>query len=165
MGKIRIRINTPFGEIVIEGENAQEILKTLKSMPPQFMNEIAALITSNLSPSKKSLLDGIIEITTEGPIITTREKITHYEAIGLVLFSSDKKSERSRGGIGDILIACKFTSSKTFLVLSIFSFQDSIVSGSFDHLDSTSKKNNWAASNPNFLVILIPSSFSANIKV
>jgi hypothetical protein len=92
MGKINVRINTSFGEIVIEGESAQEILKVLKSVSPQFVNEITTLITSNLSPSKKSLLDGIIEITTEGPIITTREKITHYEAIGLVLFSSEKKS-------------------------------------------------------------------------
>jgi hypothetical protein len=37
-------------------------------------------------------LDGIIELTTEGPIITTREKITHYEAIALVLFASEEQS-------------------------------------------------------------------------
>ena len=92
MAKVRVRVKAPFGEIVVEGDSAQEILTTLKTMPPQFVNEVSSLISSNLTPSIKTQLDGIIEITTEGPIITTREKLTHYEAIGLVLFASDKNS-------------------------------------------------------------------------
>jgi predicted transcriptional regulator len=92
MGKIRVRVKAPFGEIVIEGDSAQEILTTLKKMPPQFVNEIGSLISSNLTPSIKTQLDGIVELTTEGPIITTREKLTHYEAIGLVLFASDQNT-------------------------------------------------------------------------
>jgi predicted transcriptional regulator len=92
MGKIRVRVKAPFGEIVIEGDSAQEILTTLKKMPPQFVNEIGSLISSNLTPSIKTQLDGIVELTTEGPIITTREKLTHYEAIGLVLYASDQNT-------------------------------------------------------------------------
>ena len=92
MAKVRVRVKAPFGEIVVEGDSAQEILTTLKTMPPQFVNEVSSLISSNLAPSIKTQLDGIIELTTEGPIITTREKLTHYEAIGLVLFASDKNS-------------------------------------------------------------------------
>ena len=92
MAKVRVRVKAPFGEIVVEGDSAQEIITTLKTMPPQFVNEINSLISSNLTPSIKTQLNGIIELTTEGPIITTREKLTHYEAIGLVLFASDKNS-------------------------------------------------------------------------
>ncbi|UCC58549.1 MAG: hypothetical protein JSW14_01105 [Candidatus Bathyarchaeum sp.] len=92
MGKIRVRVKAPFGEIVVEGDSAQEILTTLKNMPPQFMNEIGSLISTKMTPSIKTQLDGIIELTTEGPIITTREKLTHYEAIALVLFASEKNS-------------------------------------------------------------------------
>ena len=92
MGKIRVRVKAPFGEIFVEGENAQEILETLETIPPQFVNEVGNLVSSNLTPSLRVQLDGVIELTTEGPIITTREKITHYEAIGLVLFASDKNS-------------------------------------------------------------------------
>ena len=88
MGKITVRVKAPFGEVVIEDETAEEILNTLKNMPPQFVNEVSSLISANLTPSLTTLLDGIIEVTTEGPIITTREKLTHYEAIGLVLFAS-----------------------------------------------------------------------------
>ncbi len=92
MAKVRVRVKAPFGEIVVEGDSAQEIITTLKTMPPQFVNDVSSLISSNLAPSIKTQLDGIIELTTEGPIITTREKLTHYEAIGLVLFASDKNS-------------------------------------------------------------------------
>jgi hypothetical protein len=92
MAKVRVRVKAPFGEIVVEGDSAQEIITTLKTMPPQFVNEVSSLISSNLAPSIQTKLDGIIELTTEGPIITTREKLTHYEAIGLVLFASDKNS-------------------------------------------------------------------------
>ena len=77
---------------MIEGENAQEILNSLKTIPSEFVNEVGTLISSNLTPSLKTQLDGVIELTTEGPIITTREKITHYEAIALILFASNKNS-------------------------------------------------------------------------
>jgi predicted transcriptional regulator len=56
------------------------------------MSAISELISAKLTPPIKTQLDGIVELTTEGPIITTREKLTHYEAIGLVLFASDKKT-------------------------------------------------------------------------
>lgn len=92
MGKIRVRVKAPFGEIVVEGETAQEILDTLKNMPAQFANEVGGLVLSNLTPSLQTRLDGVIEITTEGPIITAREKLTHYEAIALILFASDENS-------------------------------------------------------------------------
>ncbi|KPV63824.1 MAG: hypothetical protein AOA66_0553 [Candidatus Bathyarchaeota archaeon BA2] len=92
MGKIRVQIKAPFGEIVVEGDSAQEILATLKTMSPQFMSEIGNLISTKLTPPIKTQLEGIVELTTEGPIITTREKLTHYEAIGLTLYASEGKT-------------------------------------------------------------------------
>jgi hypothetical protein len=92
LGKIRVKIKTPFGEIVVEGDSAQEILATLKTMTPQFMSEIDNMVSAKFTPPIKAQLEGIVELTTEGPIITTREKLTHYEAIGLTLFASDEKT-------------------------------------------------------------------------
>jgi hypothetical protein len=92
VGKIRVQIKAPFGKIVVEGDSAQEILATLKTMPPQFMSEIGNLISAKFTPPIKAQLEGIVELTTEGPIITTREKLTHYEAIGLTLFASEEKT-------------------------------------------------------------------------
>lgn len=91
MGKIRVQIKAPFGEIVLEGENAQEILETLRNMPSRFVNEIGSLASAKFAPPMKTQLEGIVELTTEGPVITTREKLTHYEAIGLVLYASEEK--------------------------------------------------------------------------
>jgi len=91
MGKIQVRIKAPFGEIVIEADNPQEVLEMLRSMPPQFMGEIGSLISTKLAPPIKAQLEGIVELTTEGPIITARKKLTHYEAIGLVLYASEEK--------------------------------------------------------------------------
>jgi len=92
VGKIRVQIKAPFGEIVVEGDSPQEILATLKTMPPQFMSEIDNLVSAKLTPPIKAQLEGIVELTTEGPIITTRQKLTHYEAIGLTLYASDEKT-------------------------------------------------------------------------
>ena len=92
MGKIQVQIKTPFGEIIVEGDTAQEILATLKTMSPEFMTEVGNLISAKLTPPIKTQLEGIVELTTDGPIITTRQKLTHYEAIGLILYASDKKT-------------------------------------------------------------------------
>jgi len=91
MGKIQVKIKSTFGEIIVEGESAQEILETLETLPPQFMEKIDDLISTKLVSPMKTQLEGVIELTTQGPVITTREKLTHYEAIGLILYASEKK--------------------------------------------------------------------------
>lgn len=91
MGRIQVQIKAPFGEIVVHGDTPQEILETLRAVPPQFISEIDSLISRKLTPPMKMQLKGILEFTTEGPIITTREKITHYEAVGLILYASNEK--------------------------------------------------------------------------
>jgi hypothetical protein len=92
MGKIRVQIKASFGEIVVEGESAQEILETLKGVTSKFVEEISDLVSGSLEPPMRTQLEGIIELTTEGPIVTTRERLTHYEAVGLILFASDEKA-------------------------------------------------------------------------
>jgi len=91
MKKVEARIKTPFGEIVVEGENPQDILALLDSFPKDFIENVASLVSSKLAPSTSTQLKGIIEVTTEGPVIICREKLTHYEAIGLILYASEGK--------------------------------------------------------------------------
>jgi len=90
MGKVEARIKTPFGEIVVEGASAQEVLNVLEAFPDGFMEKVAGLVSSRLVPSTAQL-KGIVEFTTEGPVLISREKLTHYEAIGLVLYTSEDK--------------------------------------------------------------------------
>lgn len=90
MSKVAIKIKTSFGEVTIEGENPQEILGTLQSFPEGFMEKVAELVTSRLAPSSIQL-KGIVESTTQGPVIVAHENLTHYEAIGLTLYASEEK--------------------------------------------------------------------------
>ncbi|MFQ6068520.1 MAG: hypothetical protein ACE5KD_03150 [Candidatus Bathyarchaeia archaeon] len=90
-GHLRIRVKVPFGEVIVEGDSAKEILEMLKDMPPEFMEKIGSLVSSRLTPPLQAQLEGIVEFTTEGPVITARRKLTHYEAIGLILYASEDK--------------------------------------------------------------------------
>jgi hypothetical protein len=91
MKRIEARIKTPFGEVVIEGETPKEILSMLETIPENFMEKLSEFVSNKLIPSGAQL-KGIVEPTTEGPVIVTREKLTHYEAVGLVLYASAEKT-------------------------------------------------------------------------
>jgi predicted transcriptional regulator len=91
MKRIEARIKTTFGEIVIEGENPKEILSMLETMPENFVEKLSDFVSNKMMPAGAQL-KGIVELTTEGPVIVTREKLTHYEAVGLVLYASEDKT-------------------------------------------------------------------------
>jgi hypothetical protein len=101
MSKIRARFKTGFGELEVEGESAQKLLEALKAVTSEFIDEVSAVVASKVAPVKAGL-EGIVELTTEGPVVTTREKLSHYEAIALVLFASDKKTSTATK-IGELL--------------------------------------------------------------
>jgi hypothetical protein len=91
MKRIEARIKTPFGEVVIEGETPKEILSILETIPENFMEKLSDFVSNKLIPSGAQL-KGIVEPTTEGPVIVTREKLTHYEAVGLIFYASQDKT-------------------------------------------------------------------------
>jgi hypothetical protein len=96
MKRIEARIKTPFGEVVIEGDTPQEILNMLESVPENFVEKLSDFVSNRLVPSGAQL-KGIVEPTTEGPVIVTRENLTHYEAVGLILYASnDRKNTASQ---------------------------------------------------------------------
>ncbi len=88
--RIEAKIKTPFGEVIIEGENPQEILDMLGLIPENFVEKLSDFVSDRLTPSGAQL-KGIIEATTEGPVIVTRENLTHYEAVGLVMYASTER--------------------------------------------------------------------------
>ncbi len=90
MKRIQAKIKTSFGEVVIEGETPQEILDILQSVPDKFVENLSDFVSNRLVQSGAQL-KGIVEPTTEGPVIVTRENLTHYEAVGLVLYASTER--------------------------------------------------------------------------
>lgn len=95
MGKVKAKIETSFGEITIEAENPDEILRILENFPEDFIEKTSNLVTEKLTPTKTIQLKGLVEYSTEGPVIVTREGLTHYEAIGLVLYATEDKKDTS----------------------------------------------------------------------
>ena len=90
MNRIEVRIKTPFGEIIAEAENPQEVLKILEAFPEGFVEKVGGFVQNRLMPSGVQL-KGVVESTTEGPVIIAREDLTHYEAIGLTLYASEER--------------------------------------------------------------------------
>lgn len=90
MKQIKAKIRTSFGEVIIEGESPQEILNLLESIPKDFVERLTDFVSNRLVLSGAQL-KGIVETTTEGPVVVTRENLTHYEAVGLVLYASEER--------------------------------------------------------------------------
>ncbi|HUW48785.1 MAG TPA: hypothetical protein VMW36_08595 [Patescibacteria group bacterium] len=90
MNKIEVRIKAPFGEILVEAENPTEVLSILETFPEGFVERISEIVSNRLIPSGVQL-KGIVEQTTEGPVIVAHENLTHYEAIGITLYASEDK--------------------------------------------------------------------------
>ncbi len=96
MGRIQAEIKTSFGKIVIEGSSADELLNTLKSLPENFINEVEEMVSKIIIQGSEREFDEIVRFTEEGPILVLKDTkvITHYEAIGLILYFSKDKSSR-----------------------------------------------------------------------
>ncbi|HEX9261146.1 MAG TPA: hypothetical protein VF893_01305 [Candidatus Bathyarchaeia archaeon] len=90
MKRIEARVKTPFGEVIIEGDSPQEILNMLETIPENFVERLSDFVSSRLTTSGAQLR-GIVEPTTEGPVIVTRESLTHYESVGLILYASEER--------------------------------------------------------------------------
>lgn len=90
MKRIEARIKTAFGEVTIEGDSPQEILSMLELIPENFVEKLSDFVSNRLVPSGAQL-KGIVELTTEGPVIVTRESLTHYGAVGLILYASEER--------------------------------------------------------------------------
>jgi hypothetical protein len=88
--RIEARIKTSFGEIVIESDTPQELLSVLETVPENFVEKLSEFATKRLTHPTEQL-NGIIEQTTQGPVIVTQENLTHYEAVGLILYASDER--------------------------------------------------------------------------
>jgi hypothetical protein len=97
MARITCAIKTPFGEIRVSGESPDEVLEALQDIDQVFVKEVNEKISDILTTQAKDDLKGIVEVGRDGPIIVTKKKLSHYECIGLVLYSMRDHQSSSRG--------------------------------------------------------------------
>ena len=74
----------------MKARTPRKSLTCLAVIPENFVEKLSDFVSNRLTPSGAQL-KGIIEPTTEGPVIVTRENLTHYEAVGLVLYASEER--------------------------------------------------------------------------
>jgi hypothetical protein len=88
--KVKLAIKRPYGDISVEGESFDEIIEKLKSLP-QWIDVIDGLVQRTGTPkSKKDSLRGVVEDTSDGPVLTLpKEKLSDKEAITLLLYAHE----------------------------------------------------------------------------
>jgi hypothetical protein len=96
MPHITIAVKTPFGEIRISGKTPHEVIETLESLDQLFVSRVNDRVSDLLMSQAKDNLKGIVEIGRDGPIIVTKKKLSHYEAIGLILYGLKDHQASSR---------------------------------------------------------------------
>lgn len=87
MPTLSLSIKTEYGEIQVSGESPEELLKALDWFTKTFIIDINNKVALLVEKQSQDKLKGIIEIRHDQPIIVFRDEISHYESIGLLLYS------------------------------------------------------------------------------
>jgi len=87
--KIRVTVKRPYGNIEVEGESLDEVVRGLEVFP-EWLVVIDKLMSSTETDGEAEQLKGIIESSSEGPqLIVPKDRISSKEAIGLLLYAQD----------------------------------------------------------------------------
>jgi hypothetical protein len=89
--KTRVIIKREYGDVEIEGDSLDELIEGLESFP-EWLAIIDRLVIGPEEREETRSLEGLIEITSEGPsVIVPRDELSSKEAIGLILYAIDPK--------------------------------------------------------------------------
>ena len=114
MPKLQLNIETDYGTLTVSGDTQEEILDALSLLTDEFLDEISDKLSVLDLKQTEDRLRNIVRIGQNGPVIVTRAEISHYEAIGLVLYSmknqeatSKKIRERLEASGKDVIVAAR----------------------------------------------------------
>ncbi|MFH0748497.1 MAG: hypothetical protein V1915_01040 [Candidatus Bathyarchaeota archaeon] len=89
--KVRVIVTRPYGNIEVEGESLDEVVEGLETFP-EWLAVIDGLIaiTEVIPTKEENPLQGLIEVTSEGPqLIVSKDNVSTKEAISLLLFANN----------------------------------------------------------------------------
>lgn len=114
MPKLQLNIETDYGTLTVSGNTQEEILEALALLTDDFLDKISEKLSILDLKQTEDRLRNIVRIGQNGPVIVTRAEISHYEAIGLVLYSmknqeatSKKIRERLEASGKDVIVAAR----------------------------------------------------------
>ena len=87
MPRLRVTIKTGYGTFEVAGESPDEVLEGLGWLSPEFVSRVTERIAEIAALESEDALEGIVRVDGEGPTIVTQEDLSHYECIGLILYT------------------------------------------------------------------------------
>jgi len=85
--RLRVTIKTGYGAMEVSGESPEEVLEGLGWLTHELISQINEKANEATAYEAEDSLKGIIRVDREGPTIVSREELSHYEAIGLILYA------------------------------------------------------------------------------
>ena len=96
MPKLQLNIDTDYGTLTVSGDTQEEVLDALALLTDDFLDKVSEKLSILDLKQTEDRLRNIVRIGQNGPVIVTRAEISHYEAIGLVLYSMKNQEATSR---------------------------------------------------------------------
>lgn len=87
MPRITLTVKTQFGDVQVSGESPAELLTALDWLTQEYIAQLNDKVSGIVSKQSLDHLKGIVQMRQDGPILTCKEEISHYEAIGLLLYA------------------------------------------------------------------------------
>jgi hypothetical protein len=87
MPKIKLTVKTQFGDIQVSGDDPQELLSGLEWLTQDYVAMLNEKVSGLVSKQALDHLKDIVEMRHDGPVLVCKEQISHYEAIGLLLYA------------------------------------------------------------------------------
>ena len=87
MPRLKVTIKTSYGAMEVSGESPEEVQEGLVWLTHELVSQINERASEVAASEAEDSLNGIIRVDREGPTIVSREELSHYEAIGLILYA------------------------------------------------------------------------------
>jgi len=85
--RLKVTIKTGYGAVEVNGESPEEVLEGLGWLTHELVSQINERASEATTFENEDSLKDIIRVDREGPTIVSREELSHYEAIGLILYA------------------------------------------------------------------------------
>jgi hypothetical protein len=85
--RLKVTIKTSYGAMEVSGESTEEVKEGLGWLTHELISQINERASEVAASEAEDSLNGIIRVDREGPTIVSREELSHYEAIGLILYA------------------------------------------------------------------------------
>ena len=87
MPRLRVSVKTSYGKIEVSGESPSEVMEGLGWLTSEFMAGVSGRVSDVAAAEAEDNLKGIVRVGRDGPTIVTREELSHYESIGLIMYA------------------------------------------------------------------------------